>query len=134
MINQFTSGLSKIQIPDWVPGVGGKGFSIPRIPRLRVGMDFVPSDDFPALLHRGEAVLTASEAAQWRARYNMPGAAATAGGNVGNVSIDYNKLAWAMSGMTVVMDKQKVGYILTPEISYNQARDMESKERSGYYV
>lgn len=132
MINQFTSGLSKIQIPDWVPGVGGKGFSIPKIPKLRVGMDFVPSDDFPALLHRGEAVLTASEAAQWRARCSMPAAASTAGGYGGNVSIDYDKLARAMSGMTVVMDKQKVGYILTPEISYNQARQMESYERSGF--
>lgn len=60
-INSFIDGLNKIQIPDWVPGLGGKGFNIPRIPKLRVGMDFVPEDDFPALLHRGEAVLTAEE-------------------------------------------------------------------------
>lgn len=60
-INSFIDGLNKIQIPDWVPGLGGKGFNIPHIPKLRVGMDFVPEDDFPALLHRGEAVLTAEE-------------------------------------------------------------------------
>jgi phage-related minor tail protein len=65
-INGFTKGLSKIKIPKWVPGVGGKGFSIPSIPRLKVGMDYVPNDDFPALLHRGESVLTKEEAEIYR--------------------------------------------------------------------
>lgn len=60
-INGFIRGINKIKIPDWVPVVGGKGFSIGEIPRLKVGMDYVPSDNFPALLHKGEAVLTASE-------------------------------------------------------------------------
>lgn len=36
-INKFLSGIGKIKIPDWVPGVGGKGFSIPKIPRLAKG-------------------------------------------------------------------------------------------------
>lgn len=36
-INKFLSSIGKIKIPDWVPGVGGKGFSIPRIPRLAKG-------------------------------------------------------------------------------------------------
>lgn len=63
-INAFIRGLNRIKIPDWVPLVGGKGFHISEIPRLRVGMDYVPSDDFPALLHRGEAVLTAEENAK----------------------------------------------------------------------
>lgn len=61
-INSFIRGLNKLKIPDWVPGVGGKGFHIGTIPRLRVGIDYVPYDDFPALLHKGERVLTASEA------------------------------------------------------------------------
>lgn len=60
-INSFIDGLNRIQIPSWVPGIGGLGFNIPHIPKLRIGMDFVPEDDFPALLHRGEAVLTAEE-------------------------------------------------------------------------
>ena len=60
-INKFTGGLGKIKIPDWVPGVGGKGINIGKIPRLKVGMDYVPYDDFPALLHKGERVLTAEE-------------------------------------------------------------------------
>lgn len=66
MINGFIDGINKIKIPDWVPEFGGLGFTIPKIPRLRIGMDYVPEDDFPALLHRGEAVLTAEENARLR--------------------------------------------------------------------
>lgn len=61
LINGFIGGLNKIKIPDWVPGVGGKGINIPLIKRLRVGIDYVPYDEMPALLHKGERVLTAEE-------------------------------------------------------------------------
>lgn len=37
VINAFISGLNKIKIPDWVPGVGGKGINIPKIPKLARG-------------------------------------------------------------------------------------------------
>lgn len=37
---------------------GGRGYAI--------GLDYVPSNNFPAQLHRGEAVLTAREADEWR--------------------------------------------------------------------
>lgn len=59
--NSLSSRLGNMKIPKWVPFAGGNSFSLPTLPRLRVGMDYVPSDDFPALLHRGEAVLTAEE-------------------------------------------------------------------------
>lgn len=36
-INSFLGGLNKIKIPDWVPGVGGKGLNIPLIPKLATG-------------------------------------------------------------------------------------------------
>ena len=36
-INAFIGGLNKIQIPDWVPAVGGKGINIPLIPELAEG-------------------------------------------------------------------------------------------------
>lgn len=39
-INGFLGGISKIKIPDWVPGLGGKGFSIPKIPMLARGTDY----------------------------------------------------------------------------------------------
>lgn len=65
-INSFIRGINKIKIPDWVPGVGGRGFNINTIARLRVGIDDVPYDEFPALLHRHEAVLTESENKEYK--------------------------------------------------------------------
>lgn len=74
-INFVAQGLNGLAVsfPSWVPDVGGQSFSpdispisAQRIPALAVGMSFVPSDDFLAFLHRGEAVLTASEASLWR--------------------------------------------------------------------
>ena len=38
-INGFLGGLNGLQIPDWVPGVGGKTFNMPLIPTLGVGTD-----------------------------------------------------------------------------------------------
>lgn len=61
MINGFLKGLNNIKIPDWVPGVGGKGFNISLIPRLKKGLKFVPGDFFPAYLDYGERVLTREE-------------------------------------------------------------------------
>lgn len=69
LINGFLGGLSKIKIPDWVPVIGGKGFDIPKIPRLKTGIDFVPGDYFPAFLDYGERVLTRQE----NVRYNAMG-------------------------------------------------------------
>ena len=37
LINGFIRGLSKIKIPKWVPGVGGKGINISEIPYLAKG-------------------------------------------------------------------------------------------------
>ena len=36
-INGFIDGINKIKVPAWVPGVGGKGINIPRIPALANG-------------------------------------------------------------------------------------------------
>lgn len=68
-INGFLKALNKIKIPDFVPLVGGKGFNIPLIPRLKKGMNFVPTDYFPAYLDYGERVLTAEQ----NAKFNMLG-------------------------------------------------------------
>lgn len=78
-INFFLRGLNNIKIPSWVPGVGGMGFSIPEIPKLNVGMDFVPANDYLAYLHYGEAVLTANDAAVWRSLGGTAGIQALAG-------------------------------------------------------
>lgn len=36
-LNQFIDGINNIHVPDWVPGVGGKGINIPHIPTLAKG-------------------------------------------------------------------------------------------------
>lgn len=116
-INGFTSGLSKIKIPEWVPLVGGKGFNIGQIPRLRVGMDYVPSDDFPALLHRGEAVLTAEEAAVYRSLgsrlSSLSGSMSAPSVNV-IVDFDYDRIAMAMAKiqMKIFMDNRELARAL----------------------
>lgn len=51
-------GINSVSIPIKFQG---------NAPELDVGMDYVPYDNFPAYLHKGEAVLTAEEAAAWRA-------------------------------------------------------------------
>ena len=36
-INGLIRGLNNIKVPDWVPGIGGKGINIPQIPKLAKG-------------------------------------------------------------------------------------------------
>lgn len=64
-INVFIKMLNKIKIPDWVPGFGGKGINLPLIQKLRVGIEEVPYDEMPAILHKGERVLTKEEAKEY---------------------------------------------------------------------
>lgn len=56
------------------------------------GLNYVPYDGFPAILHRGEAVLTAQEATDWRS------------GTGSGASIDYDRLAAAISARPIVIE------------------------------
>ena len=40
MLNKVIDGLNQVQVPDWVPLVGGNGINIPRIPTLWKGSNF----------------------------------------------------------------------------------------------
>lgn len=64
-LNSFISMVNRIKIPSWVPGFGGKGINLPFISRLRVGIEEVPYDEMPAILHKGERVLTKEEAKEY---------------------------------------------------------------------
>lgn len=65
-INVFIKALNKIKIPDWVPAVGGRGINLPLIKKLRIGIDNIPYDEMPAILHKGEAVLNKKDAEEYR--------------------------------------------------------------------
>lgn len=56
LVNGVIRGLNKLKVPDWVPGLGGKGVNIPLIPKLATGTNFVPKDTL-AYIHQGEAVV-----------------------------------------------------------------------------
>lgn len=77
------------------------------------GLEYVPYNNFRTRLHRGEKVLTAAEAAEYRA------------GGRGS-EIDYPRLASAiaaaMTGVTVQMDGRTVGALVTPTVSERIAK------------
>lgn len=73
VFNGMISGLNgmRINVPDWIPGIGGKELSlnIPKIPNVKShyhGIDYVPYDGYMARLHKGERVQTAQEAKESR--------------------------------------------------------------------
>lgn len=55
-INSVLKSMNKIKVPDWVPGLGGKGVNFKMIPKLSVGTNYVQHEGL-AYLHQGEAVV-----------------------------------------------------------------------------
>lgn len=83
----------------------------PSATKYAVGLDRVPYDNYPALLHKGEMVLTAAQASAYR----FTGSAGGGGG------IDAGALASAMSGLAVEMDGRVVGRLVERSVSAQQA-------------
>lgn len=135
-INTFISGLNKIKIPSWVPGVGGLGFNLPKIPRLKVGMDFVPSDFYPAYLDYGEAVLTKEQNAKlrsWGGIENIEQMLSVMPFSGVDSELDYEKLAQAMAGVSIpiYLDGKVVGYSVTGAVDQNMGIITSRKGRYG---
>lgn len=138
-LNGFINGINSIKAPDWIPIIGGKSPSIPNIPKLRVGMDYVPSDDFPALLHKGEAVLTAQENAIYQSAGGFEGlmqslsspqekreTRITVKNEGGGEGIDYEQLGKvlgrSLAGMSVTMDGKLVGKLVARPVDEELGR------------
>lgn len=135
-INTFIRGLNGLQIPDWVPNVGGLSLNLPTIPRLKVGMDYVPEDDFPALLHEGEAVLTKEENKEYRQAKSRAN-----DNNMGNnaeyliqklidILLAYFPQFKELMNREIVFEDGTVAARLTPLIDKNLS-DEETKRRRG---
>ena len=127
--NRLVSSIGSIEVPEWVPVIGGGSFSLPRLPRLKIGMDYVPSDFYPAFLDEGEAVLTKEENRMYRelgglqglyALSNFPDRELTSM----SFDIDYDRLADTLAevldGTAVEIDGDRAGELLTPRISRNE--------------
>lgn len=92
VVNGVISGLNKLKVPDWVPGIGGKGINIPLIPGFAKGTlstpdTFIAGEKGPELITNapGRTVFTADQtrnilAAQNTAATTAP-AAQTVNGN-----------------------------------------------------
>ena len=138
-INTFIRGLNGLKIPDWVPGVGGLSLNIPTIPRLKVGMDYVPEDDFPALLHKGEAVLTKEENMEYRQAQsrttdnnsnNMDNNAEYLIQKLIDILLSYFPQFKELMNREIVFEDGTVAARLTPLVDRNLS-DEETKRRRG---
>lgn len=87
------------------------------IPELRVGMKYVPEDDFPALLHKGEAVLTAQENVVYRSVGGFEGIQRQLSRSAGNGDVyvtvngseDENTIDYGKMGQATATAIQKAG-------------------------
>lgn len=65
-LNNILQRIRNIEIVGLRPFDWVTTFNVPQIPKLSTGLNYVPYDEYPAFLHRGEAVLTAAQARAWR--------------------------------------------------------------------
>lgn len=104
-LNILINGLNKVKIniPNWIPAIGGKqfGFNIPNIPQLATGTNYVPQDTL-AVLHKGEAVVPK--------KYNP---AANGGISAGNITVILE-----MDGETIA---RKIAPAMVNEIRFKLA-------------
>lgn len=86
------------------------------VPRKATGLNYVPYNDFPAILHAGEAVLNRADATAYRA------------GNIGGISAESISQAVAVAvrealdGVGVYMGADRVGDLVTQRVSRNIAK------------
>lgn len=129
--NSLAGSLGSITIPDWVPAIGGNSWSLPKLSRLKVGLDYVPNDMFPAFLDEGEWVLTKEEANLLRSLGGLEGVTERLGVSrsdsmsvtVQNKSdIDYTKLG---SAVVEALIRAHVGFKCDGRIFARLVKDVD---------
>ncbi len=125
--NSLASSIGTVSIPAWVPIVGGNSYSLPRFSRLKVGLDYVPNDMYPAFLDEGEWVLTKEEASTLRSLGGIDGIVSmmddTSSSSIivetSGEPIDYKELgnavydAFKKHGMGIFVNKREIGRLIT---------------------
>lgn len=84
------------------------------------GIDYIPNNGYLARLHEGEAVLNKRDATAWR----------SGGQPTISASSIASAVASALEGMSVVMDKERVGRLTAQTVS----REIERNARAGRFV
>ena len=84
-INGLIGGLNNIKVPDWVPGLGGKGINIPKIPELAKGG--IVDEATLALIGEGNASEAVIPLDRTLTKY-IAEAMKQAGGN-GNITVNF---------------------------------------------
>ena len=103
-INFITGAIGIPPIPH-IPNI--------QIPRLKIGLDYVPNDFFPAFLDEGERVLTKEENVRFNALGGLPGLEAALSG----YGITGASPAFAISLVgDVTMDGRRVGSVVLQNI------------------
>ena len=131
--NKLASSLGSVKAPDWVPIVGGKSFSLPKMSRLKVGLDYVPNDMFPAFLDEGEWVLTKEEARLLRSLGGIAGLQSLMkipDVEFNNEGVKLNDIVREIIIHTHVdLDGKEVGNSITKYVDQNMSDDEELRRR-----
>ncbi|MFI3206483.1 MAG: phage tail tape measure protein [Clostridia bacterium] len=149
VINGLISGVNFITGAVGIPAIP----SIPNVslPRFKLGIDYVPEDEMPALLHRGEAVLTASEADIYRKlggkgslermlsesvpQSNSSESNTSDNNDCGKIIILLNTIVTkldALANLTIKIDKQTIGKLLSPTINKELGNTSDLEKRSKF--
>lgn len=87
-------------------GLGGSGYQVPNVKGKAFGMSYVPYDNYPALLHEGERVLTARENRSYNG--GSGGIQINISGNVIREETDIDKIA---ETIVVRLKEAREGYV-----------------------
>ena len=91
IINGIIGGLNKLKIPDWVPGLGGKGINIPMLAKgsRNTPDTFIAGEAGPELITNapGRTVFTAAQTKDIMAAQGAASAAAAAAPTVGGAGV-----------------------------------------------